>query len=71
MEDKWLTSTRRLAETVIGQLAVRFQIEKIRAPKLWNLTNRVTRKILAHTVCLCINKQMGNPPLQFELLVKS
>lgn len=68
---KWLTSTRRLVETVIGQLADRFQIEKVRARKLWYLTNRIARKVLAHTVCVCINKKMGNPPLQFELLVKS
>lgn len=67
---KWLTSTRRLVETVIGQLTDRFQIEKIRARKLWYLTNRIARKVLAHTVCACINKKIGNPPLQFELLVK-
>jgi IS5 family transposase len=67
---KWITSTRRLVETVIGQLTDRFQIEKIRARKLWYLTNRIARKVLAHTVCACINKKIGNPPLQFELLVK-
>jgi IS5 family transposase len=67
---KWLVSTRRLVETVIGQLTDRFQIEKIRARKLWYLTNRIARKVLAHTVCACINKKIGNPPLQFELLVK-
>lgn len=54
----------------IGQLTDRFQIEKIRARKLWYLTNRIARKVLAHTVCACINKKIGNPPLQFELLVK-
>jgi hypothetical protein len=67
---KWLTSTRRLVETVIGQLTERFQIEKVRARKLWYLTNRMTRKVLAHTVCAFINKKIGNPPLQFELLIK-
>jgi IS5 family transposase len=67
---KWLVSTRRIVETVIGQLTDRFQIEKIRARKLWYLTNRVARKVLAHTVCACINKKIGNPPLQFELLFK-
>jgi IS5 family transposase len=68
---KWLTSTRRLVETVIGQLTDRFQIETVRARKLWYLTNRIARKVLAHTVCMCINKNLGNPPLQFELLIKS
>ncbi|OJW47103.1 MAG: hypothetical protein BGO67_10355 [Alphaproteobacteria bacterium 41-28] len=47
---KWLVSTRRLIETIIGQSTDRFQIEKIRAQKLWYLTNRIARKILAHTV---------------------
>lgn len=68
---QWLKSTRRLVETVIGQLTERFQIEKVRARKLWYLTNRIARKVLAHTVCVCINKKIGNPPLQFELLVKT
>src|SRR3990167_10808094 len=67
---RWLTSTRRLVETVIGQLTERFQIEKVRARKLWYLTNRINRKVLAHTVCAFINKKRGNPPLQFELLIK-
>ncbi len=65
---RWLVSTRRLVETVIGQLADRFNIEKVRARDLWHLTSRITRKILAHTVAMVINKSLGNPPLQFELL---
>jgi hypothetical protein len=66
---KWLVSTRRLVETVIGQLTDRFNIEKIRARKVWSLTNRIARKVLSHTISAFINKQLGNPPLQFELLV--
>lgn len=68
---KWLVSTRRLVETVIGQLTERFNIEKIRTRKLWYLTNRIARKILSHTVCVFINKSNENPPLQFELLIRS
>jgi len=67
---KWLKSTRRLVETVIGQLTERFNIEKVRARKIWYITNRIARKILAHTICVFVNKQNGNPPLQFELLVQ-
>ncbi len=66
---QWLVSTRRLVETVIGQLTERFHIEKVRARKLWYLTNRVARKVLAHTIAILINKKLGNPPLQFELLL--
>ena len=65
----WLVSKRRLVETVIGQLTERFNIEKMRARKIWYLTSRIARKILAHTVTVFINKQIGNPPLQLDLLV--
>jgi hypothetical protein len=66
---KWMKSTRRLIETVIGQLSERFHIEKVRARDLWHEFSRFWRKLLAHTVCvkLCINQ--GDEPLQFERLV--
>jgi len=64
--NRWLTSTRRLVETVIGQLSQQFHIEKVRARDLWHLTSRIGRKVLAHTVGMVINKLLGNPPLQFE-----
>lgn len=51
----WLKSTRRLVETVIGQLTTRFNIEKVRARKRWYLTNRIARKVLAHTIAVFIN----------------
>ncbi len=66
--NRWIISTRRLVETVIAQLAGQFNIEKIRARDLWHLTNRIVRKILAHTAGVMVNKIMGNPPLQFECL---
>ena len=66
--NRWITSARRPVETVIGQLAERFRIEKIRARDIWHLTNRIARKILVHTVGIVINKLAGNPPLQFEKL---
>lgn len=66
--NRWITSTRRLVETVIGQLSEQFNIEKIRARDLWHLTSRIARKILSHTVGVFINKLMGHPPLQFEKL---
>lgn len=66
--NSWLISTRRLVETVIGQLSERFHIEKVRARDVWHLTNRITRKVLSHTVALFINKSTGNEPLQLEQL---
>ncbi len=65
----WLVSTRRLVETVIGQLTERFNIEKNWARDLWHFTNRISRKVLSHTVAVFVNKMIGNQPLQFDLLV--
>jgi hypothetical protein len=65
-----LKSKRRLVETIIGQLAERFEIEKTKARDLWHVTNRIARKILSHTVGVFLNKMMGNPPLQLALLLK-
>ena len=64
-----LTSTRRLVETVIGQLVAQFHFEKIRARDVWPLTSRVARKILAHTLGIFINRQVGRPDLQLESLI--
>lgn len=66
---KWLVSCRRLIETVIGQLTERFHIEKVRARDCWHQASRFWRKILAHTICIKLNLQMGNEPLQFEHLL--
>jgi hypothetical protein len=65
----WLMSTRRLVETVIGQLTERFHIERIRARDVWHQASRFWRKLLAHTVCVRVNIERGNEPLQFEKLV--
>jgi len=61
---------RRKIETVIGQLNQRFQIEKIWARDMWHLANRFIRKLLSHTVCTFLNKQLGNEILQFDSLVE-
>jgi len=65
----WMKGTRRLIETVIGQLTERFHIEKVRARNLWHKMSRFWRKLLAHTVCVKINIDQGNEPLQFERLI--
>jgi hypothetical protein len=65
-----LMSSRRLVETVIGQLNERFHIEKVRARDTWHLANRFIRKLLAHTIGCFLGKQLGNPTLLFEPLVE-
>jgi hypothetical protein len=67
---QWMMGTRRLVETVIGQLTERFHIEKIRARDLWHQFSRFWRKLLAHTVSIKLNLNAGNEPLQFEYLVR-
>jgi hypothetical protein len=62
---------RQLVETVIGHLCHWFDIERILARDLWHLTSRLARKILAHTVIICLNRSYGRPWLQFEDLVAS
>lgn len=66
-----LKKARRNIETVIGQLSERFNMQKVRAKDLWHLSHRFMRKILSHNFCFIINKELGNPPLQFELLISS
>lgn len=65
----WLKKTRRLIETVIGQLSERFHIEKVRARDLWHEASRFWRKLLAHTMCIKICIDSGTEPLQFEQLI--
>jgi len=65
-----LMSSRRLVETVIGQLTERFHIEKVRARDTWHLANRFIRKLLAHTMGCFLGKLLGNPTLLFEALVE-
>jgi hypothetical protein len=44
-------------------------IERIRARNLWHQASRFWRKLLAHTVCIRVNIDQGNEPLQLEGLV--
>ena len=63
-----LTRCRRLIETVIGQLSTRFNIERVWARDHWHLTSRLNRKLLAHTVCVWLNRRSPSP-LQFDQLI--
>jgi hypothetical protein len=58
-------------DTVFGQLTDRFNIKTVRARDLWHLTNRIYRKVLAHTLALITNMQMGNPLLQIDKLIQT
>lgn len=64
-----LVSTRRLVETVMGQLTERFHLQKIWARDLRHLTSRVGRKILAHTMGIFLHTMLGREPLQFDGII--
>jgi hypothetical protein len=63
-----LASVRYRIETVGSQLTMRYRIEQARARDEWHLIHRIIRKILSHTVMICIDIQEINPPLSFDWL---
>ena len=60
---------RKGIETVISQLTERFSINRIRARDLQHYKHRITRKVLAHTVCVFMDLQLGRSHLDFEGLI--
>jgi len=60
---------RRLIETVGSQLCQRFYMKKVWARDIWHLTNRICRKILAHTFCVLFCLRQGVSPLSFSKLI--
>lgn len=66
-----LQRVRKRVETVISQLEQRFGLATTRARDPWHLTNRIARKILAHTLAVSFNLRLGREPLQFDGLVTS
>ena len=65
-----ISRARYRIDTVFGQLTDRFNIKKVWAKDLWHLCNRLIRKILSHTLAFMLNQKLGNPPLQFNLLLE-
>ncbi len=60
---------RKIVETVISQLEQRFNIGTVKARDSWHLTNRITRKVLAHTVLCAFNYILDREPLHHDGLV--
>lgn len=57
---KWMYKARRVVETVIGQCADRFNMQKHGAKNMWHLKTRIYRKVLCHTLCIMLNRTLGN-----------
>jgi len=62
---------RKRIETVGSQLRERFAIDRIRVRDLWHYQHRLIRKILAHTVGVFLNLQLGRNPLDLDGLFAS
>ena len=60
---------RKRVETVASQLSQRFDIQRIRTRDLWHFQHRLIRKILAHTVAVFFNLQLGRSPLDLDGLI--
>ncbi len=60
---------RKGVETVGSHLTERFAVARIRVHDLWHFQHRLIRKILAHTVGVFLNLQMGRAPLDLDGLL--
>jgi hypothetical protein len=57
--ERTINSVRQLIETVNGQLSNQFNIEKTYAHSFWGLCARLYTKLTAHTLCIYINRLLG------------
>jgi len=60
---------RKRIETVGSHLTERFAIARIRVRDLWHFQHRIVRKVLAHTVGVFLNLQLGRAPLDLDGLL--
>lgn len=57
---------RKRIETVGSQLTERFAIDHIRVRNIWHFQHRIIRKVLAHTIGVFLNLQLGRNPLDLD-----
>jgi hypothetical protein len=64
-----INQVRQMIETVNGQLTEQFGIESNHAHSFWGLCARLYTKLTAHTLCIYLNRLLGNPEwLQIKAL---
>jgi IS5 family transposase len=64
-----INSARQIIETVNGQLTEQFHVEENHAHTFWGLCTRLLAKLTAHTLCIYLNRLLGNPQwLQIKAL---
>lgn len=64
-----IKSIRRIVETVICQLNERLNLGVVWARDSWHLIARFSRKVLAHTLGVFLNKQLGRSTIKFDQLI--
>lgn len=69
LRSKRLNRVRWRIETVASQLVERYHLKRVWARDTWHLTSRMLRKVLSHTVAVCLCLARGHPPLQFARLL--
>ena len=57
---------RKIVATGGSQLTEHFAVARIRVRDLWHLQYRRIRKVLAHPAGVCLNRQLGRQPLDFD-----
>jgi len=57
---------RKIVETVGSQLTEHFAVARIRVRDLWHFHARLIRKVLAHTIGVFLNLQLGRQPLDLD-----
>ena len=55
-----INQVRQIVETVNGQLSEQFTIERNHAYTFWGLCTRLVTKLTAHTLCIYLNRLLGN-----------
>jgi hypothetical protein len=60
---------RKGVETVGSHLTELFAVARIRVHDLWHFQHRLLRKVLAHTVGVFLNLQLGRPSLDLDGLI--
>ena len=66
---RFCSRIRKIVETVGSHLTERFAVNAIRVHDLWHFQHRLIRKVLAHTVMVFLNLQLGRDPLDLDGLV--
>ena len=66
---KRLTRVRWRIETVAAQFVERYRLKRVWARDTWHLTSRILRKVLSHTLAVCLSLERGRPPLQLAQLL--